>query len=668
MTVGSSLHYFHELGVVQSFGQSYQLKSFKLKKWHKMKRSRLSSYSLRQDAWSLHISDSIYKSRVCIPNRCNILKCRSSTLPNSGHVVPLVRNTTLALSRSCNVLLGSPHSLQLISAVGIIAFAVWGLGPLMRYLRSQFRNDNNWKKSKTYYISTSYIQPLLIWTGTMCICRFLDPIVLPSEVSQQVKLRFLSFVKSLSTVLAVAYCLSSFIQQSQKFFIETSGADDTRKMSFQFAGKAVYTTVWVAAVSLFMELLGFPTQKWITAGGLGTVLLTLAGREIFTNFLSSIMIHATRPFVVNQWIQTRIEGYEVSGSVEHVGWWSPTIIRGEDREAVHIPNHKFTVSIVRNLSQKTHWRIKTHLAISHLDVNKISNIVADMRKILAKNPQIEQQRLHRRVFLDNIDPENQALLILISCFVKTSHFEEYLCVKEAVMLDLLRVISHHRARLATPIRTVQKIYGDPDTENIPYAESVFRRSAVSPRPFLLIDSQSNADDRAKLRPTSRANQDQTSKNSASSEPKPTTSSGGTISDKRQQKKADPGDASSKINKAETAAPASNSPSPPQPENPDTVGSTPKFGSQKSSISAAGTEQVDSKNEGEMVQTIKPQAAKSSFGDNIILGLALEGSKRTLPIEEGTGRSSTSLDANEPSTSPKESKGPVPSVDRKDQDS
>ena len=137
-------------------------------------------------------------------------------------------------------------------------------------------------------------------------------------------------------------------------------------MGFQFAGKAVYTAVWVAAVSLFMELLGFSTQKWLTAGGLGTVLLTLAGREvqicpfntllfmkhtfwfscmpnyvsfalfplqiwilliskpdffayhiqIFTNFLSSAMIHATRPFVVNEWIQTRIEGYEVSGTVE----------------------------------------------------------------------------------------------------------------------------------------------------------------------------------------------------------------------------------------------------------------------------------------------------------------------------------------------------------------
>ena len=36
-----------------------------------------------------------------------------------------------------------------------------------------------------------------------------------------------------------------------------------------------------------------------------------------------------------------------------------------------------------------------------------------MRKVLAKNPQVEQRKLHRRVFLENIDPENQALMVEI---------------------------------------------------------------------------------------------------------------------------------------------------------------------------------------------------------------------------------------------------------------
>lgn len=69
---------------------------------------------------------------------------------------------------------------------------------------------------------------------------------------------------------------------------------------------------------------------------------------------------------------SEIQDLIVPFDMQHVGWWSPTVIRGDDREAVHIPNHKFTVSVVRNLSQKTHWRIKTHIGISHLDAGKIT--------------------------------------------------------------------------------------------------------------------------------------------------------------------------------------------------------------------------------------------------------------------------------------------------------
>jgi hypothetical protein len=34
------------------------------------------------------------------------------------------------------------------------------------------------------------------------------------------------------------------------------------------------------------------------------------------NFLSSIRIRATKPFILNDWIKTNIEGYEVSGTVK----------------------------------------------------------------------------------------------------------------------------------------------------------------------------------------------------------------------------------------------------------------------------------------------------------------------------------------------------------------
>ncbi|KAI4337599.1 hypothetical protein L6164_015994 [Bauhinia variegata] len=604
----------------------------------------LLSHGLRQDTSALHLLSKVYAPVRPVPSRCSVFVCRSVLLPGGASGSPLMKSASIFLIRAYDAARGSPVVLQLIPALGVIAFAVCGIEPLLRVGRVLFlqRSDSSWKKSSSHYIMTSYFQPLLLWSGAMLVCRAFDPLVLPSEASQAVKQRVLNFVRSLSTVLSFAYCVQSLIQQAQKFFMEANDSSDARNMGFDFAGKAVYTAVWVAAVSLFMELLGFSAQKWLTAGGLGTVLLTLAGREIFTNFLSSVMIHATRPFVVNEWIQTKIEGYEVSGTVEHVGWWSPTIVRGDDREAVHIPNHKFTVNVVRNLTQKSHWRIKTHLAISHLDVNKINNIVADMRKVLAKNPQVEQQKLHRRVFLEDVNSENQALMILISCFVKTSHFEEYLCVKEAIMLDLLRVISHHRARLATPIRTVQKIYGEADAENIAFGDIFTRSRAATNRPFLLIEPPYKINGEDKSKPSTRSSRTNEEKDAKIEEILTSDSKGD-----------DNFVATSTFTSGANSKDKSNSTSEAQTENMGADSSVQKTSnnlqakkgeagkgntipsenspvtSHESQISPA----ISNAKQDEQKSAASPSSATPSLEENIVLGVALEGSKRTLPIDD-----------------------------------
>ncbi|KAI4984922.1 hypothetical protein ZWY2020_017552 [Hordeum vulgare] len=112
-------------------------------------------------------------------------------------------------SLSCDALLANPATPLVVPAIGIILFALWVFFlPLVKDIRNRFDHGGNWKKSPTYLIYTSYLQPLLLWTGATLICRGLDPVVLPSAASQVVKTRLLTFVRSLSTVLATAYILT----------------------------------------------------------------------------------------------------------------------------------------------------------------------------------------------------------------------------------------------------------------------------------------------------------------------------------------------------------------------------------------------------------------------------------------------------------------------------
>lgn len=47
-------------------------------------------------------------------------------------------------------------------------------------------------------------------------------------------------------------------------------------------------------------------------------------------------------------------------------------------------------------------------------VSCVQNIVADMRKLLAKNPHLEHKKLHRRVFMVEINPKNPGLVVSLN--------------------------------------------------------------------------------------------------------------------------------------------------------------------------------------------------------------------------------------------------------------
>jgi len=73
-----------------------------------------------------------------IPNRYRSLGFRSFALPVPLQENPLIKSTSLALTRSCDTLLANPATSLVFTAVGIIVFALWVFLPLMRDIRNCF--------------------------------------------------------------------------------------------------------------------------------------------------------------------------------------------------------------------------------------------------------------------------------------------------------------------------------------------------------------------------------------------------------------------------------------------------------------------------------------------------------------------------------------------------
>ena len=197
------------------------------------------------------------------------------------------------------------------------------------------------------------------------------------------------------------------------------------------------------------------------------------------------------------------------------------------------------------------------------------------------------------------------------------------------MLDLLTIVGHHRARLATQIRTVQKSYGNADIDNIPFGEDMYSR--VRGRP-LLIDTSARINDDKKPRPDPR--EDQKVKTSVSVEAKSASADapdGSSVSnsEKQEEKKTVPEDIwmmNGKNDHVKSAIPT------PWAESSDPVAPS---GSKPGKGKAQGSEATERQGDTSSVPATSPKKeSRPAFEDNIVLGVALDGSKRTLPIDEG----------------------------------
>lgn len=191
-------------------------------------------------------------------------------------------------------------------------------------------------------------------------------------------------------------------------------------------------------------------------------------------------------------------------------------------------------------------------------------------------------------------------------------------------MDLLRVISHHRARLATPIRTVQKIYSDADLENIPFADGLYSRPRGSAnRPLLLIEPSDkvSGEDKSKS-PSRKPNEEKDGVKVV------TTSAITDLKESKKDEKASKVTNAAGSDKKDQTLITPESPQAPREKNTDALkeeGSSLDFVSGK----------ADKDGDRAVAASSPSNTSRTPLEENIVLGVALEGSKRTLPIEEET---------------------------------
>ena len=199
---------------------------------------------------------------------------------------------------------------------------------------------------------------------------------------------------------------------------------------------------------IIMQELGLSISGLLAFGGVGGLIVGLAAKDLLSNFFGGMMIFFDRPFRVGEFIKSPDRNIE--GVVEKIGW-RLTIVRTFSKNVLYIPNTAFSSIIVENATRMSNRRINETIGIRYDDLNKMKDIIQDVNNVLENNRDIDQTQ-KAKVYFKSFSASSCDFFIY--AFTITKDWEEFLRIKQDVLLKVAEIIENHNSEIAYPTSTV----------------------------------------------------------------------------------------------------------------------------------------------------------------------------------------------------------------------
>jgi MscS family membrane protein len=194
--------------------------------------------------------------------------------------------------------------------------------------------------------------------------------------------------------------------------------------------------------------LGVPLPAVIAGLGVGALALGLAAQPTVENLIGSFSLFADRPVRVGDFCQYG----DRTGVVEEIGMRS-TRIRGLDRTVTVVPNADFAKTQITNFSKRDRRLFQTTVRLRYgTTTDQLGFVLVKLRELLLAHPRILDESL--RVQLADLG--KYALHVEIFAYVDTTDWDEFVAIREEVLLGIIDVVNHAGAGFAFPSWTRQE--------------------------------------------------------------------------------------------------------------------------------------------------------------------------------------------------------------------
>ena len=236
-----------------------------------------------------------------------------------------------------------------------------------------------------------------------------------------------------------------------KPFVRNLTSDDDPTLvteTYEIIIRILKIIVVIITILILMQELGLSISGLLAFGGVGGLIVGLAAKDLLSNFFGGMMIFFDPPFRVGEFIKSPDRNIE--GIVEKIGW-RLTVVRTFSKNVLYIPNTAFSSIIVENATRMSNRRINETIGIRYDDLSKMTAIINDVNDILAHAVDIDQSQ-KAKVYFKSFSASSCDFFIY--AFTITKDWEEFLNIKQDILLKVAEVISKHNAEIAYPTTTV----------------------------------------------------------------------------------------------------------------------------------------------------------------------------------------------------------------------
>lgn len=213
-----------------------------------------------------------------------------------------------------------------------------------------------------------------------------------------------------------------------------------------FLKRAAKIAIVVFGIIAILGAFGVDVTTGLAALGIGGLALALGAQKTIENFVGSVTLITDQPIRVGDFCKVG----DTIGNVEKIGMRS-TRIRTLARTVVTIPNGEFSSSKIENYAHRDKFWFNPVIGLRYETTpDQIRFLLVELRAILYAHPMVTSDTARVRF----IELGADSLNLEVFTYIKVTTFDEYLEVKEDLLLRIMDTVGESGTGFAFPSQTI----------------------------------------------------------------------------------------------------------------------------------------------------------------------------------------------------------------------